>query len=715
MRHSYILTTLFLLFPTIAHTQAVFKSNATGNWNDSACWTLVSGTPDANIPTSADSVIITTANTITVTANTQCQSLSINSAGILLLNTTNSILTVSNALNLSAASMITIDLGALTVTKQATIGGASTVTINQGLFTILGLLLLNAPTTTTGTTLLNVAGGAFSCVGGMSITATTVPANRFAELNIGNSAVTVAGTLTAISANSKVIFTGTGALTLAGFVSIPATSFTAGNGTVIYTGIPGTDQTIAPLSYNKLVITGFGNGIKKINADVSVSDTLTLLSDTLLINTGGTLTLTDSSAIVRTAGKLINPPTFAGTIDLVYNDVTKDTTGNEMPLSPDVLNNLTVNNIGGIQLSANTTVNNQLTLLNGPLITDTFAFTIANGNGGTPADPAVQRTNGYVIGAINRSINTSVGIRLFPLGLSNQLYREFKIEYTTTPTTAGTLTVLHINSAAPSQSGFPLSEDSVIIQNTAPAYWQANASTTLSGGTYNLTLTGQGLSGITTISNLRLLKRPSSGGPWTLNGTPGANTGTTSIPVVSRTGMSGFSQFALGNNIAILAVSYLTFSGTINAQNILLQWSTPSNTSDSSFSIEHSTNGSNFQTLRSLPATTNNTSQTNYAFTHSNVPAGAHYYRLKIYDAHNGFAYSNLLYFHIPTNATLKVYPTLATQTITIESSDNTLQLRNISGQYLGPLHPGINNINWLPKGLYYVLSPGGNQPFLKE
>jgi hypothetical protein len=59
---------------------------------------------------------------------------------------------------MSGASTINLSLGLLTVTGNATVGGASTITINQAALTVVGLFLLNSPTSA-GTALLDVEGG----------------------------------------------------------------------------------------------------------------------------------------------------------------------------------------------------------------------------------------------------------------------------------------------------------------------------------------------------------------------------------------------------------------------------------------------------------------------------------------------------------------------------------------------------------------------------
>ncbi|MBC7866710.1 MAG: hypothetical protein H7X88_04170, partial [Gloeobacteraceae cyanobacterium ES-bin-316] len=312
---------LLIIFTTTLSTsfgQGFFTSNASGDWNNAASWTLAGGTSTLNYPVAGDSVIIQNSHSIQVVSNTQCQTLTIKGASYLSITSTTSFLTVTNDLLITETSFADITAGLLTVTGNLTINQKSTVTQTGGAFSVIGLVFINSPSTSTGNTTLNVDAGAFSCVGGMTVTATILPAGRIAEVKIGNSAVTVVGALTTISANAKISFTGIGALTLAGIISISnPLSFTAGNGRVIYVGIPGANQIISPLTYNRLVITGIGNGSKTINGNVTVTDSLILLTDTLLINGSGSLTLSNNATIVKTAGKLLATPIFLGQIDIL--------------------------------------------------------------------------------------------------------------------------------------------------------------------------------------------------------------------------------------------------------------------------------------------------------------------------------------------------------------------------------------------------------------
>lgn len=565
-----LLLALFIFTILEVKAQAAFSSANSGDWNNPSTWTLTGGTSATNYPVAGDDVTIQGGHTVEVNVISQAQSVNVTGATLSFnTSTVNSVLLLSDQLTISNASSIVMNMGTLTILGNVTVSAASSITQNGGAITVSGFIFVNAPTAitspTTGTSLINVDLGIFSCVGGLTLTSAT-NATRIAELRVGLSAVNIVGALTTTTANSKITFSNVGVLTLAGVVTIPnASSFSAGNGKVLYVGIPGVDQTVAPLTYNRLSISGLGAGLKKITNTVTVTDTLALLTDTLTVTGLGVLNINNGATIVRTEGFLKDLPTFLGTVNLLYNGATNVTTGKEMPTNTTVLQNLVINNVSGVRLGADITVNTNITLQNGLLNTNSFTLNITNPAGGVGNDPAVSFTNGYVQGKINRSIDTSTGMRVFPFGISLvNGSRVLRLDYTSAPTVGGTLEVQHFEERAPSESGFPLTDGTITLVSSLPFYWRADA-TGLSGGNYILSLTAQGMIGIADYTALRVIKRPTSGGAWTLDGLAATNMGSNSEPTVIRNDMSGFSEFGIANKSTMFrTIGNVNFTSAAN-------------------------------------------------------------------------------------------------------------------------------------------------------
>ena len=537
---SIFIAALFFTLPFSVFSQAFFTSKANGNWSNPATWNLVSGNAVNGFPGATDSVIIQPGNRVTIDSLHRCLSLSLKQSSQIILDTALANLSVVNNVDLRDASQINVSAGTLTVTGNCSIGISS---INQtgGIITILGFVTANNAFAFSGSSRINVQSGLFNCIGGLNLISPARPT----ELEIGTGFVTIAGLLSTIGNAAKIRFTGDGTLTLAGLITLTNNNFVAGTGRVVYVGIPGTDQAVASLNYHRLVITGIGGGIKTISGNVNVADSLVLLTDTLKINSGS-LTMAANTAIVRTAGKILSAPNFAGQVDLIYNNALRDTTGPELPANPATLRNLTIANPGGILLNQSATVNNKFILTLGELSTGTNILFLKNTSSGSPLDPAIDQTNGYVSGTIERTISTTTGSRYFPFGIASvQGGRGLNINCTTPPSNAGSLKITYVNNPAPNESGLPINADGTILDKTLPFCWTAQALNGLAGGNYSLTLNTENVVGVTELNAARIVKRNGTGSQWILDGVAGLNTGTNTSPVVNSTNMSGFSDFTI--------------------------------------------------------------------------------------------------------------------------------------------------------------------------
>src|SRR5207248_2279562 len=102
-----------------------------------------------------------------------------------------------------------------------------------------------------------------------------------------------------------------------------------------------------------------------LHAARTVGGTLTLTNGTF--TNGSNLTLGNGAIISRDTGTLSAAPTFGTSVDVSYTGTIGATTGNEVPSSSSVLNNLTINKSGGVILGASPTVNGTLALTSGAL------------------------------------------------------------------------------------------------------------------------------------------------------------------------------------------------------------------------------------------------------------------------------------------------------------------------------------------------------------
>jgi autotransporter-associated beta strand protein len=130
-----------------------------------------------------------------------------------------------------------------------------------------------------------------------------------------------------------------------------------------------------------------GSGVT-LSGNKTINGTLTLTSGAFTLS--NTLTMANNTNIIRTGGSLSASPTFGTSINVTYGDGSYSssiTSGNELPSSNSVLNNLVVNVSGGVNLNASRTINGTFTLTNGTFAVGANSFTIKG---------AINRTTGNI-------------------------------------------------------------------------------------------------------------------------------------------------------------------------------------------------------------------------------------------------------------------------------------------------------------------------------
>jgi hypothetical protein len=189
--------------------------------------------------------------------------------------------------------------------------------------------------------------------------------------------------------------------------------------------------------------------------------------------------------------------------------------------------------------------------------------------------------------------------------------------------------------------------------NTASSTTAGSASHSTSGSTLNC-----GRSGQHSCSN------PNLYGPAILSsgGTVSGNT----LPVV----LVGFTA-AMNNN------------GTI-----ILDWNTEIEENASHFEIEHSTDGSTWNTIGTVQAKGNSTTETDYSFVDQDPSAAVNYYRLKMVDLDNRFGFTEVKVIRSTLVSKISFFPNPARDYVNISlaessASEVTIRLISQSGQIL--------------------------------
>jgi hypothetical protein len=259
-------------------------------------------------------------------------------------------------------------------------------------------------------------------------------------------------------------------------------------------------------------------------------------------------------------------------------------------------------------------------------------------------------TAGYVVGNMRRwydGTNSGNASGLYPLGedksgtLKN---RKYLIEYSSDPT-GGYLDV-NFNPVNMGLAGLPITGIPAVGSCTSSfdvtstedeGYWIATPEASrLGDGAYKLSITGEDFSTVTDLCELTLLKRVGAGN-WTAPGTHLQPTGSISVPTVSRSGITGFSNFGFGGGAPNpLPVELTSFTGTCVEDGISqITWSTASEFNSKHFIVQRSTDGVQYTAIAVIPAAGFSTQPRNYSITDTSVNANSSYYRLIEVDFNN--------------------------------------------------------------------------------
>jgi hypothetical protein len=301
--------------------------------------------------------------------------------------------------------------------------------------------------------------------------------------------------------------------------------------------------------------------------------------------------------------------------------------------------NLTQNNAYGLTLNSPVIVSNGLTLTAGNITTSsTNLLTLGNN-----APATLAWTSGKVVGPMKRwmaaTTNSGASSSLFPLGNTDRK-AQASIEYTTAPTTAGYLEAKFIVGNPTSVVAYPTpltDQFNYVLNNVVTeGYWEIKPSVTdgVAGGTYKVTLEGETISLATSTNasytDVRIIKSPDPHTSWVLQGAHGTATGANADFTVSRTGMSGYSFFAMAfPSNAPLPIELVSFAANCADNNtVSVNWTTASEHNSDYYTIEKSRDGISWNTLKTIPAAGNSTQLINYSVADASNISGTVYYRL---------------------------------------------------------------------------------------
>ncbi len=118
---------------------------------------------------------------------------------------------------------------------------------------------------------------------------------------------------------------------------------------------------------------------------------------------------------------------------------------------------------------------------------------------------------------------------------------------------------------------------------------------------------------------------------------------------------SGFSVWRRRLN-EITPVELSSFSASVVNSEIILNWTTASETNNQGFDIEHSFDNQKFSKIGFVPGFGTTTEAKSYSFSISDATAGVHYYRLKQIDFDGTFKYSEIVAVEVKIPGTYSLF-----------------------------------------------------------
>jgi|GEM_PF-3203778 len=606
---------------------------------------------------------LTSGHTVTLKANTSVTNLTINT-GSTLAGSTYSLgvsgnLVVNGAL--SGSGIITLSGNAATIDGTGSITNSSTIDITTD-YSINSTAVLTIPSIiaiSSGTTVTN--NGAIVSTNPTGITGVDATSEW---INAGNSSLTVAGNL---------LTTGT------------LTTSASGN-TVTYSGATG--YIVSPATYYNLIISASGTSTTLAGA-VTVNNSLTINSSTF--DMGSYLTMSSGSSITNTGGQIMGSIQGGNAFDVTY-------TGNSLSDSPinygTSLRNVTVNLNAGqtLTLGAPMTLTGALALSSGIVVLNGYNITVGSVSGGS-ADNYIQCDN-TTTGA-TLTIKSVYGSVVFPIGTNDY-----------TPVT--------INNSGNTQDFSALVFDGVLqdgltggdyanIEHMVNKTWHV----TNLGTNPNVILTMQWNAADENASFSRSFSYIDhfTGGAWN-DTTSAAATGSDPF-TQSRSGITSFSPFSVGDDISPLPVQLISFNAKLQNKEVALTWATASEINNDYFTVERSADGAHFEDILTKQGAGNSQAVNNYtAFDEQPLP-GISYYRLKQTDFNGASKTFNIV--TVNNNVSIQdfniasAYPTLFSDHFTIDykvpaSGDVRVVVTDMTGAIVRdvtmPANNGENNLN---------------------
>jgi len=408
----------------------------------------------------------------------------------------------------------------------------------------------------------------------LTLTQGTFTTGAFLTLGNGATIVRQDGTLSAVptfGANVNVIYIGTNATNSS--VEIPAATTVLRNLTIDNSG-----------------------GVT-LTAATTVNDTIFLTSG--VFSPLGNLTMADPITINRATGTFDNGQVFPANVNVVYSGTTAVNTDFELPATATELQNLTVNNPGGVTLFSPITVNDLLSIIKGDLDLNGNIITMGSAANMTETDSnTVKGSTGYIVAV--RDLNAPSSENVAGMGA-----------VITSAVNMGSTEI---------RRGHTIQTDDT-TQSIERYYDITPTVNTNLNATFIFKYDPTELNG-SNPDNLVLFRSTDAGVNW-------VNAGGYSNPSLNEVTLNfldAFSRWTAGDSITSLPVELASFVSTVNQRDVTLNWSTASETNNSGFDVERSSANGSWSKIVNVSGNGTSNTPNSYSFTDKNLASGNYHF-----------------------------------------------------------------------------------------
>ena len=258
-----------------------------------------------------------------------------------------------------------------------------------------------------------------------------------------------------------------------------------------------------------------------------------------------------------------------------------------------------------------------------------------------------------------------------------------------------TLTKTDANTISPAPTGTYIKRY-YSFSNTTPQY----------AGTIRFSYSGADLNSLTA-GSLQLNIRTSAA--W--QAVSGTDVSASSyVEATSLSITNGLNTLTLASTTGALPVTWLSFTAVKKESTSVLNWSTASEENSQDFLVQHSTTGREWNTLGTVKAAGNATTQRDYTFTHYSPMPGYNYYRLIQRDINGKYDYSRVVSVLMDkSDIKLKVFPNPVQDgklNLIIKEPSQVILFDAMGRQVLSKwVGAGLQtlNVSSLSNGVYYV------------